>query len=167
MTKIVILALSVLVVSLNSAMAQRAGGEDAGSAREASRVEAAVRAVAKAWETADADAFRLHYSSHASVRILESGGQNAGVEDLIAHHVLPEREHFKSMSVAVGNVEVQFSSDGSTAWTISETEFRAETRDGKTIHTKGFGTMIFVKSGVRWRIVHSHSSSRRVRAPRK
>ncbi|MEE8425238.1 MAG: nuclear transport factor 2 family protein [Elusimicrobiota bacterium] len=56
---------------------------------------------------------------------------------------------------------------GSVAWTISDIEFRAETRDGKAIHTKGFETMIFVKSGARWHIAHSHSSTRRVRAPRK
>ena len=125
------------------------------------KIESAVRAVAKAWGNADGPVFRRHYASDPEMRFVESGGENVGIEDLVENHVIPEQDHFKKMRVIVNGVEIHVSKDNKSAWSLSTIEFKATTKKGKKIHSKGFETMIWEKRDRRWRILHSHSSMRR------
>ena len=47
--------------------------------------------------------------------------------------------------------------------TIKSYETALLTKDGKKIHAKGFETMIWEKVAGEWRIIHSHSSTRKVK----
>ncbi|PCI35050.1 MAG: hypothetical protein COB53_11345 [Elusimicrobia bacterium] len=130
---------------------------------DARKIEKIVRRVAKAWGKADGKTFRRYYVADPKIRIIESGGQNTGVEDLVENHVLPEWEHFKKMKVTIHGVDIFLSEDRQHAWSISDNEFKAETHKGRKIHSRGFETVIWAKVKDDWRIVHSHSSSRRVK----
>lgn len=158
-----IIAAVIMMAALSMARAHKGEGHDKDGDKDKREIVKVVKKIATAWSKADGKVFRKYYDPAPTVRIVESGGQNAGVEDLIEHHVLPERDHFKVMKVVISAVEVNLSEDRKSAWSISDIEFKAETKDGKKIHSKGFETAIWAKHEGKWRILHSHSSTRKVR----
>ena len=91
--------------------------------------------------------------------MLNQGGQNEGLSDLIEHHVEPEKDALKFLSLDFSNIEIHFETD--FAWAIADTRVNAEVKkSGKVIDKSGFQTFLFRKIEGNWKVVHTHSSSR-------
>lgn len=94
--------------------------------------------------------------------VIRGAGQNAGLSDLIEHHVEPEAEAFESLSLEFSNIETHI--ENGFAWALVDTEIKAKLKsDGRIIHNKGRGTYLFHKVGQEWKIVHTNSASRPVK----
>ncbi len=50
-----------------------------------------IAAVEYGWENGDGAPFREHFLDFDGARYVESGGQNVGLDDLVTHHVEPEK----------------------------------------------------------------------------
>jgi ketosteroid isomerase-like protein len=91
----------------------------------------------------------------------ESGGQNAGLSDLVEHHVEPEGDALDSLELTFSNVETYV--EGDFAWAIASTEVKATVKSNKReIHNRGYETFLFRQVNGEWKVVHTHSSSRPV-----
>lgn len=111
------------------------------------------------WENGDGSPFRKHYLDFEGARYIESGGQNAGLTDLVEHHVEPEKDALVFLSLDFSNIEVHFESN--FAWAVADTRVKGEVRkNGKTFDKKGYQTFLFRKIDSSWKVVHTHSSSR-------
>ena len=122
---------------------------------------AIIDAVEKGWVQADGKPFREHFLDFDGARYIESGGQNAGLTDLIEHHVEPEGDALDSLELNLSNVETHV--EGDFAWAIADVEVKALVkRDQRQIHNRGYETFLFRRVDGNWRVVHTHSSSRPV-----
>ena len=122
---------------------------------------AIIDAVAKGWEQADGTPFREHFLDFEGARYIESGGQNAGLTDLIEHHVVPEGDALDSLELTYSNIDTHI--EANFAWAIAATEFQATVKsDQREIHSRGYETFLFRRVGGEWKVVHTHSSSRPV-----
>ncbi len=122
---------------------------------------AIIDAVEKGWLQADGKPFREHFLDFDGARYIESGGQNAGLTDLIEHHVEPEGDALDSLELNLSNVETHV--EGDFAWAIANVEVKALVkRDQRQIHNRGYETFLFRRVDGNWRVVHTHSSSRPV-----
>jgi hypothetical protein len=120
-----------------------------------------IHAVAKGWEQADGTPFREHFLDFEGARYIESGGQNAGLSDLVEHHVEPEGDALDSLELTFSNVETYV--EGDFAWAIASTEVKATVKSNKReIHNRGYETFLFRQVDGEWKVVHTHSSSRPV-----
>ncbi len=123
---------------------------------------AIIDAVEKAWEQGDGQAFRKHFLDFDGARYIESGGQNAGLTDLIEHHVEPESDAFDSFELTFSNIDTHVAGD--FAWAIADLEFKATLkRDQSKIHSRGYETFLFRRDNGKWLVIHTHSSSRPVK----
>jgi len=123
---------------------------------------AIIEAVEKGWEQADGRPFREHFLDVKGARYIESGGQNAGLSDLIEHHVEPEGDALDSLELNFSNVETHV--EGDFAWAIADLEVKATVkRDQREIHNRGYETFLFRRVNGDWKVVHTHSSSRPVK----
>jgi Domain of unknown function (DUF4440) len=128
---------------------------------DAAALVAIVHAVAKGWEQADGTPFREHFLDFEGARYIESGGQNAGLDDLVEHHVEPEGDALDSLELTFSDIETHI--EGDFAWAIANTEVKAVVkRDQREIHNRGHETFLFRRVGGVWKVVHTHSSSRPV-----
>ena len=82
--------------------------------------------------------------------------QAIGSTDLIVAFLPPDRFADRAAVESVAE-------DLNSAWSINDVEFKAKTKDGRDIHSRGYETMIWRKRDGGWRIVHSHSSTRKVK----
>lgn len=125
-------------------------------------IEAIIEDIERGWETADGTPFREHFLDFDGARYFESGGQNEGLDDLVEHHVEPEGDALEFLHLAYSNIEVHF--EGSFAWAISDVHVEAKVRaDGRDIDNTGHATYLFRWVDGHWRVVHTHSSTRRAR----
>lgn len=146
----------LLVVSLLSAQGILADANDQ------SLVEI-IKSVEQGWETADGTPFRQHFLDFEGARYIESGGQNEGLEDLVTHHVEPEGDALDGLELTFSNIETHV--EGDFAWAVVDVEVKATVkRDGRNIHNRGHETFLFRRIEGEWKVVHTHSSSRPVRA---
>ena len=123
------------------------------------QMEAIIESVRLGWLEADGTPFREHFLDFEGARYFESGGQNAGLDDLIEHHVEPEADAFEEFELNFSEPEIYL--EGEFAWAIVDTEIKATVRrDGRIIDNTGRGTYLFRKVGGAWKVVHTHSSSR-------
>ena len=123
---------------------------------------AIIDAVEKGWEQGDGQAFRKHFLDFDGARYIESGGQNAGLTDLIEHHVVPEGDAFDSFELTFSNIDTHV--EGDFAWAVADVEFKATLkRDKSKIHSRGYETFLFRRDDGKWLVVHTHSSSRPVK----
>ena len=123
---------------------------------------AIIDAVEKGWEQADGKPFWEHFLDFEGARYIESGGQNAGLTDLIEHHVEPEGDALDSLELNFSDVETHF--EGDFAWAIANVEVKATVkRDQRVIHNRGYQTFLFRHVNGKWLVIHTHSSSRPVR----
>ena len=100
---------------------------------------AIIDAVEKGWVQADGKPFREHFLDFDGARYIESGGQNAGLTDLIENHVEPEGDALDSFELNLSNVETHF--EGDFAWAIANVEVKALVkRDQRQIHNRGYET---------------------------
>lgn len=125
-------------------------------------LRAIIEAVRVGWVEADGTPFRKHFLDFEGARYFEGGGQNAGLTDLIDHHVVPEGDAFDGFELIFTNIETHV--ENGFAWALVDSELKATVkRDGKVIHNKGRGTYLFRMVGKEWKVVHTNSASRPVK----
>jgi hypothetical protein len=113
------------------------------------------------WEQADGTPFRAHFLDWEGARYFESGGQNVGLADLIENHVEPEG-HALALELKFNNPQIHIHDD--VAWVLTDTVVKATIHStGKKIHNRGFQTTVLKKVEGRWKVLHTHSSSRAVK----
>lgn len=122
-----------------------------------------IQAIETGWEQADGTPFRKHFRDSETARYVEGGGQNTGLSDLIDHHVEPEGDALEGLDLTFSNIETH--SEGSFAWAIADVEVVATIRsDGRKLHNRGYETFLFRQIDGDWKVIHTHSSSRPVKA---
>ncbi len=127
-----------------------------------SRIVEIIDAIERGWETADGTPFREHFLDFDGARYIESGGQNAGLSDLIDNHVEPEGDALDSLELNFSNIEVHW--EGPFAWAVADTEVIAVVKaDKRRIHNRGYQTFLFRAVDDDWKVIHTHSSSRPVK----
>lgn len=111
------------------------------------------------WVNGDGKPFRKNFLNFEGARYIESGGQNAGLDSLVNHHVEPEKDAFEYMHLDFSKIEIHF--EDNFAWAIANTRFKAKAKkSGKTYDKSGYQTFLFRKINGLWKVVHTHSSSR-------
>lgn len=111
------------------------------------------------WENGDGTPFRKHFLDFDGARYIESGGQNVGLDDLVGHHVEPEKDALEYLSLDFDNIVIYF--EGDFAWAIADTEVKGKVRSsGFEFDKTGFQTFLFRYIDGAWKVVHTHSSSR-------
>jgi hypothetical protein len=124
---------------------------------------AIIGAIEKGWEHGDGQPFREHYLDYDGARYVESGGQNTGLTDLIEHHVEPEGDALDNFELSLSDVETHI--EGDFAWAIANVEFTAFLKsEQRELHSRGYETFLFRLVDGNWKVVHTHSSSRPVKA---
>ena len=134
-------------------------GTLAASEQDESEIKKIIAAVKYGWENGDGQPFRQHFLDFPEARYIESGGQNEGLDDLVSHHVEPEKDSLVFLNLDFSNIEIHLEND--FAWAIADTRVKGEVRkNGKTFDKSGYQTFLFRKVDDSWKVVHSHSSSR-------
>jgi len=134
-------------------------GTLAASEQDKSEINKIIAAVKYGWENGDGQPFRQHFLDFPEARYIESGGQNEGLDDLVSHHVEPEKDALVFLNLDFSNIEIHLEND--FAWAIADTRVKGEVRkSGKTFDKSGYQTFLFRKIDSSWKVVHSHSSSR-------
>jgi len=111
------------------------------------------------WENGDGKPFLKHFLDFKGARYFESGGQNVGLNDLVEHHVEPEKDALVFLNLDFSNIQIHI--EGDFAWALADTAVKGEVRkSGKTFDKTGFQTFLFKKVDGEWKVLHSHSSSR-------
>lgn len=111
------------------------------------------------WETGSGEPFRQNFLDFEGARYIESGGQNEGLDDLVDHHVEPEKDALTFLSLEFSDIEIHY--ENNFAWAIANTRVKGEVRKSKKSFDKsGFQTFLFRKIADQWKVVHTHSSSR-------
>lgn len=123
-------------------------------------LEAILEDVRVGWEQGDGTPFYTHFLDWDGARYFEGGGQNVGLQDLVANHVEPEAE--LGLRLGFSNVQTHF--EGGFAWAVVDTEIQLTTSDGRDIHNRGHGTYLFRWVNGAWKVVHTQSASRPVQA---
>jgi uncharacterized protein (TIGR02246 family) len=108
------------------------------------------------------DLNRLAAFYDPDVTIYEGGGVNTGWADYRDHHLGPELEEMQSPTLSHSNVTVKMlDKDGRAAYVTSEYRLNTRLKD-RDIDATGLETLIVAKgTDGAWRILHSHTSSRR------
>ncbi len=121
-----------------------------------------ITAIEQGWENGNGAPFREHYLDFEGAVYVEGGGQNEGLDDLVTHHVEPEKDALEYLHLDFNNIEVHF--EGNFAWATSDTKIKGKVRsNGKIFDKTGHETFLFRFVGDAWKVVHTHSSSRDVR----
>lgn len=111
------------------------------------------------WENGDGAPFREHFLDFDGARYFESGGQNDSLNDLVEHHVEPEKDALVFLSLDFSNIQIHI--DGDFAWALANTAVKGEVKkSGRTFDKTGYQTFIFKKVDQHWKVMHTHSSSR-------
>lgn len=129
------------------------------AATDADALKAIIADVAAGWERGDGAPFRKHFLDFDGARYVEGGGQNVGLNDLVQHHVEPEKDALEYLKLDFSNVQIHF--EGGFAWAIADTRIKGKVRKtGAEFDKTGYETFLFRKVGDAWKVVHTHSSSR-------
>lgn len=123
-----------------------------------------IRSLASAWQDGDSVAFRKYFATDKDIRMIEGGTQNIGVGDLIEHHVLPHHQEFAELAIDINKTEIHFVNGYDNAWAISDFDMRIKAMDGKETKATGYETFVLRRFNGKWKIVHSHSSTQRVKS---
>ena len=111
------------------------------------------------WENGDGKPFRENFLDFKGARYIESGGQNAGLDSLVTHHVEPEKDALEYLRLDFSDIEVNF--EGDFAWAVATTRVKGKVRNSeRTFDKSGYQTFLFRKVDNQWKVVHTHSSSR-------
>jgi uncharacterized cupredoxin-like copper-binding protein len=111
------------------------------------------------WENGDGSPFRTHFLDFPEARYYESGGQNKGLNDLVTHHVEPEKDAMEYLKLDFSNIRVFFEKD--FAWALADTRVKGKLKkSGRTFDKTGRQTFLFRLVDGTWKVVHTHSSSR-------
>jgi len=114
------------------------------------------------WENGDGMPFRKNFLDYKGARYIEGGGQNAGLDSLVEHHVKPEKDALAYLKLDFSDIEVHFEGqDKSFAWAIANTRVNGKVnKSGVEFDKSGYQTFLFRRVDGLWKVVHSHSSSR-------
>jgi ketosteroid isomerase-like protein len=109
---------------------------------------------------ASRDLARLADFFDPEVTIFEGGGTNIGWADYRDHHLRPELAEMGSFKLRHADVRLRELGPG---WALVTSSYELKARmKGKDIAAGGLETLVLKRgSDDRWRIVHSHMSSRR------
>jgi len=111
------------------------------------------------WENGDGKPFRDNFLDFDGARYIESGGQNAGLDSLVTHHVEPEKDALEYLKLDFSDIEINF--EGDFAWVIANTAVKGKVKNSDRKFDKtGYQTFLLRKIDGKWKVVHSHSSSR-------
>ena len=111
----------------------------------------------EAFNAKDLDKLATFY--HPEVTIFEGGGINRGWADYRDHHLGPELEGFEGLKW--GHTDVRATPlSAESAYVTAEYYIKARHK-GRDIDGTGLAKLILVKKDGRWKIRHSHTSSRR------
>jgi hypothetical protein len=126
---------------------------------EKSKILNIITGIKTGWENGDGKPFRENFLDFKGARYIESGGQNVGLDDLISHHVEPEKESLEFLKLDFSDVDVHF--EGAFAWVVATTRVKGKVRNSeRTFDKTGYQTFLFRKVYDQWKVVHTHSSSR-------
>ncbi len=118
-----------------------------------------IQGIKYGWENGDGTPFREHFLDFEGARYVESGGANKGLDDLVTHHVEPEKDAMVYLKLDFNTVEVHLEND--FAWALATTSVKGEARkSGKVFDKTGYQTFLFRKIRDAWKVVHTHSSTR-------
>ncbi len=74
----------------------------------------------------------------------------------------PEGDSLDNLQLDLSNVETHI--EGDFAWAVADVEFKATVkRDQREIHYRGYETFLFRRVEGKWKVIHSHSSTRAVK----
>ena len=114
----------------------------------------------EAFNAKDLDKLATFY--HPEVTIFEGGGINRGWTDYRDHHLGPELEDFEGLKWGHTDVRATLLS-AESAYVTAEYYLKARYKE-RDIDATGLATLVLVKKEGRWKIRHSHTSSRRAPA---
>lgn len=117
------------------------------------------------WENGDGTPFRNNFLDFSGARFIESGGQNVGLDSLVNHHVEPEKDAMEYLELDFSDIEITFEGkEQDFAWAIADTAVKGKVKkSGKEFDKTGYQTFLLRKVAGKWKIVHTHSSSRNKR----
>jgi hypothetical protein len=111
------------------------------------------------WENGDGKPFNENFLDFNGAKYFESGGQNIGLNDLILNHVEPEKDALFFLDLNYFNINVFI--ENNFAWVTADTEINGKIKKNDLeINKTGHQTYIFRKIDGKWKVIHSHSSSR-------
>ena len=111
------------------------------------------------WENGDGKPFRENYLDFDGARYIESGGQNEGLDDLVLHHVEPEKDALEYLELDFSNIEINV--ENNFAWALADTRVKGKVRKSqREFDKKGYQTFLFRKVNDQWKVIHTHSSTR-------
>ncbi len=99
---------------------------------------------------------------HPDVTVYEGGGINPGWADYRDRHLGPELKSFNNLKFE--HIKVVARMIGPDAAYVTAEYLLDATVDAKDIRSGGLATYVMIREGGRWKIRHSHTSSKR-RAP--
>lgn len=150
MKKLILIA-CVLVTSLAFANTDRVKDEES--------IKTIIAGIKYGWENGDGKPFRDNFLDFKGARYIESGGQNAGLDSLVSHHVEPEKDALEYLKLDFSDIEVHF--EGNFAWAIATTRVKGKVNNSeRTFDKTGYQTFLFRLIDGNWKVVHTHSSSR-------
>jgi len=122
-------------------------------------IKTIIAAIKYGWENGDGKPFRDNFLDFEGARYIESGGQNNGLEDLVTHHVEPEKDALEYLKLDFSDIEVNFEKD--FAWAVATTRVKGKVKNSeRTFDKKGFQTFLFRLVDGQWKVVHTHSSGK-------
>lgn len=149
----------ILLILIVSLLSFSASAESVKTASDNEQITNIIHAIELGWESGDGAPFREHFVDFEGARYFESGGQNVGLDDLVEHHVEPEKDMLVFLSLDFTNIQIHV--EGDFAWALADTAVKGEVRkSGKTFDKTGFQTFLFKKVEGEWKVIHTHSSSR-------
>jgi hypothetical protein len=118
-----------------------------------------IAAIKYGWENGDGKPFRDNFLDFAGARYIESGGQNAGLDSLVTHHVEPEKDALDYLKLDFSEIDVHF--ENGFAWAVATTRVKGKVKNSeRTFDKTGYQTFLFRLVDKQWKVVHTHSSSR-------
>jgi hypothetical protein len=148
----------LLMLALASYPAASIAADERRDADEAA-IASILQAVERGWETGDGQPFREHFLDFDGARYFESGGQNVGLDDLVLHHVEPEKHAIEGLQVDFVDTAMHF--EGDFAWVLADTRVAGKIlRTGEILDRTGFATFLLRRIDGDWKVVHTHSSTR-------
>lgn len=129
------------------------------SESDITKINNIIKEIKVGWESGSGEPFKRHYLDFQGARYFESGGQNRGLNDLVDHHVEPEKEALEYLKLDFSNIQVNF--EGQFAWALADTRIQGKVnKSGHVFDKAGFQTFLFRQIDEQWKVVHTHSSSR-------
>ena len=124
-----------------------------------SKIKNIINSVEFGWENGDGTPFKEYFFDFEGARYFESGGQNVGLADLVENHVEPEKDALYFLELNFNNIQIHIEND--FAWALADTEVKGKVkRNDREFDKTGYQTFLFKKVEGKWKVIHTHSSSR-------